>query len=118
MLIFAKILIYFHFIENHLNLAVLAKKFGNIIEFFLNLFLRLPCAFALVLHIFSRKLSGKHIFSRNFRKIKIFFSKYSRKYATQNLMSSEYFHRNGPFVSHVAGGFVSFVINLTKCQHL
>jgi hypothetical protein len=32
-------------------------------------------------------------------------------------MSTNYFHRNGPLVSHVADQFFLFVANLRKCQY-
>jgi hypothetical protein len=57
-----------------------------------------------VLRTFSRKLSLKQIFLKKH----IFFAKTYIFPICQNLMSLKYFHKNKPFVSHVADEFCLF----------
>ncbi len=54
-------------------------------------------AHLLLFYNYIRKIFGKHIFREPFGK-----NKYFSKESSQNLMSSKYFHKNRPFISHVA----------------
>ncbi len=55
-----------------------------------------------------------YIFAKTFAKINIFLKTNIFASICQNRMSSKYFHKNGPFVSHVADKFCLFLRNLKK----